>query len=132
MIPFIRDEVYRIGREAVVNAFRHSHADNIEVEVKYAAKHLSVSVSDDGRGIDPEVLQSGRDGHWGLSGMRERAETIGARLTVRSRAAAGTEVELLVPGHVAFKTQPKRRGLGWLRRRTEETKPSASAVGREQ
>jgi signal transduction histidine kinase len=126
MHPIIRDEVYRIGREAVVNAFRHSDAQNIEVGVEYAGKHLCVTVSDDGRGIDPHVLQSGRDGHWGLSGMRERAEMIGARFTVRSRAASGTEVELLVPGHVAFKSQSPRRGLGWLRRREENEPPSKS------
>lgn len=118
--PLIRDEVYRIGREALVNAFRHSRARSIEVAVEYVSKHLRVVVSDDGCGIDSQVLRSGRDGHWGLSGMRERAEMIGARLVVRSRAAAGTEVELLVPGHVAFKTESSRRSLGWLRRKVEE------------
>src|SRR5947208_11418424 len=51
-------------------------------------------VRDNGRGIDPQVLQQGREGHWGLSGLRERAEKMGARLHVRSRAALGTEVEL--------------------------------------
>lgn len=132
MHPVIRDEVYRIGREAVVNAFRHSDAENIEVGVEYAGRHLCVTVSDDGRGIDPHVLESGRDGHWGLSGMRERAEMIGARLTVRSRAAAGTEVELLVPGHVAFQTQPQRRGLGWLRRGPGEGGPPKSQSRREE
>lgn len=132
MHPLIRDEVYRIGREAVVNAFRHSDAQNIEVGVEYAGKHLCVTVSDDGLGIDPHVLQSGRDGHWGLSGMRERAETIGARLTVRSRAAAGTEVELLVPGHVAFKTQSPRRGLGWLKRRAHENEAPKALIGKDQ
>ncbi|HEX6623696.1 MAG TPA: ATP-binding protein, partial [Pyrinomonadaceae bacterium] len=110
----IRDEVYRIGREALVNAFRHAEAGGVEVEVEYAPKHLRVLVRDDGRGIDAEVLRSGRDGHWGLSGMRERAERIGARLKVRSRAASGTEVELNVPGHVAYRVQPAARTHGWL------------------
>jgi Histidine kinase/Histidine kinase-, DNA gyrase B-, and HSP90-like ATPase len=114
--PIIRDEVYRIGREALVNAFRHSQAKSIEVEVEYSAKHLRILVSDDGRGIDSQVLRSGRDGHWGLSGMRERADRIGARLKVRSRAAAGAEVELSVPGNVAFKIQPSRRLSGWFAR----------------
>ena len=112
--PVIRDEVYRIGREALVNAFRHAEAAGVEVEVEYASKHLRVLVRDDGRGIDSEVLRSGRDGHWGLSGMRERAERIGARLKVRSRAASGTEVELNVPGHVAYQAQPAARTHGWL------------------
>jgi DNA-binding NarL/FixJ family response regulator len=53
-------------------------------------------VRDDGCGIDPAVLQAGRDGHWGLSGMRERAERIGAHLQVMSHASAGTEIELSV------------------------------------
>jgi signal transduction histidine kinase len=109
--PIIRDEVYRIGREALVNAFRHSRARNIEVQVKYKASQLRVVLRDDGGGIPPEVLRSGREEHWGLSGMRERAEKIGARLRVRSCAAAGTEVELSVPGHVAFQGQLSRSPL---------------------
>jgi ligand-binding sensor domain-containing protein/signal transduction histidine kinase len=111
--PIIRDEVYRIGREALVNAFRHSRAKNIEIAVEYAPKHLRILVRDDGCGIDPQVLQSGRDGHWGLPGMRERAEGIGARLKVWSRAAAGTEVELLVPAHIAFQNNSKGGRRNW-------------------
>ena len=103
--PALRDEVYRIGREALINAFRHAHAKKIEMELAYAPKRLTVSVRDNGRGIDPAVLQTGRDGHWGLSGMRERAERIGARLQVMSSAAAGTEVQLTVPAHIAFKDE---------------------------
>lgn len=100
--PLIRDEVYSIGREALVNSFRHSRASITEVELEYASNQLRVLVRDNGCGIDPQVLRSGRDGHWGLSGMRERAERIGARLKVWSRAGAGTEIELSVPGHIAF------------------------------
>jgi signal transduction histidine kinase len=107
--PIIRDEAYRIGREALANAFRHSRAGKIEIELEYSAKQLRVLVRDDGAGIDPEVLQSGRDGHWGLAGMRERAENIGARLKVWSRANAGTEVELLIPGEVAFVSKPLKQ-----------------------
>jgi ligand-binding sensor domain-containing protein/signal transduction histidine kinase len=114
--PVIRDEVYRIGHEALVNAFRHSAARRIEVEVAYLANRLRLLVRDDGRGIDPQVLRSGLDGHWGLSGMRERAERIGARLKVRSRAASGTEVDLSVPGHVAFENSSALRPLRWLAR----------------
>ena len=100
--PLIRDDVHRIGREAAMNAYRHAEAAHIEVELEYTSRHLRLLVRDDGRGIDEEVLRSGRDGHWGLSGMRERAERIGARLEVWSRAGAGSEVALLVPNHVAF------------------------------
>jgi signal transduction histidine kinase len=100
--PIIRDEAYRIGREALVNAFHHSHADKIELELEYSTRNLRIVVRDDGGGIDQQVLQSGKDGHWGLAGMRERAESIGARLRVWSRENAGTEVELVIPGHIAF------------------------------
>lgn len=114
--PMIRDEVYRIGREALVNAFRHSQAKRIEVELEYAAKHLRILVRDDGCGIDSKVLRSGRDRHWGLSGMRERAERIGGRLNVWSRTTAGTEVELSVPNHIAFQIEPSGRGAKWFAR----------------
>lgn len=106
--PIIRDEAYRIGREALANAFRHSRANKIEIELDYSSKHLRVLVRDDGVGIDHEVLHSGRDGHWGLAGMRERAESIGARLKVWSRANTGTEVELLIPSQVAFASTEKK------------------------
>ncbi|HEV2729491.1 MAG TPA: two-component regulator propeller domain-containing protein [Terriglobales bacterium] len=102
----IRDDVYRIGREAVVNAFRHSGASNIDLHLEYAANQLRILVRDDGCGVDPRVLKLGRDGHWGLRGMRERAERIGARLRVWSRAGGGTEVELRVPSNVAFESHP--------------------------
>src|ERR1044071_5800522 len=72
--PSIRDEVYRIGREAVVNAFRHSGASRIEVALEYGSRGLRVLVRDNGRGINSQVLRSGSDGHWGLLGMRERAD----------------------------------------------------------
>jgi signal transduction histidine kinase len=108
--PMIRDDVYRVGREALVNAIRHSGAKKIEVTVECASHQLRVLVRDDGCGIDPEVLRGGRDGHWGLSGMRERAERVGGHLRVWSRPGAGTEVELAVPGHLAFLSST-RRGL---------------------
>jgi signal transduction histidine kinase/ligand-binding sensor domain-containing protein len=102
--PLIRDEVYRIAREALANAIRHAHARLIEVTLAYRADRLVVIVRDDGVGIDDQdVVTSGREGHWGLAGMRERAAGIGARLTVLSRAGAGTEIELSIPRAVAFR-----------------------------
>lgn len=112
--PAVRNDVYSISREALVNAFRHSQASNVEVELEYAATQLRVLVRDNGCGIDPEVLSSGRDGHWGLSGMRERAERIGARLKVSSSAGGGTEVDLRVPGHLAFESHRSSRASSWL------------------
>jgi signal transduction histidine kinase len=116
--PSLGDEVYRIGREALLNAFRHSKANHIELELNYSPKELRLFVRDDGEGIDPDFLTSGRDGHWGLSGMRERADRIGAKVHVLSRVSAGTEVELTVPGHLAFKGRAsrKRRWFGSLKR----------------
>jgi signal transduction histidine kinase len=100
--PIIRDETYRIGREALINAFRHAQAKNIEVALEYAEHYFRLLVRDDGKGIQPDVLQSGGKHHWGLSGMRERAERLGARLRVWSRPAAGTEIELYIPRHIAY------------------------------
>ena len=122
--PSIRDDVYRIGREAIVNAFLHAQAKTIEVEVEYASRYLRILVRDDGRGINPQVLQAGREGHWGLAGMRERSESIGARLRLRSRIDAGTEVELTVPAGIAFAGHsPRQRShwLAWLSREKFET-----------
>jgi signal transduction histidine kinase len=103
--PVIREEIYCIGREALVNAFRHSGANKVEVELEYAPRRFRLVVRDNGCGIDPEVLRSGRDGHWGLAGIRERAERVGAKLRVRSRVAAGTEIELSVPNSIAFESR---------------------------
>lgn len=106
--PIIRDEIYRIGREALLKAVRESRAKSIEVEVKYKARYLRVVLRDDGGENSAPVLRSGHEDRAALSETRERAERIGARLKVRRRAAAGTEIELTVPGDVAFQSQPSR------------------------
>lgn len=95
--PAIEKEIYLIVREALVNALRHSAATNIETDVEYLPSALRVVVRDDGLGMDQEVLRAGRASHWGLLGMRERAASIEARLQIRSRRGAGTEVEIFVP-----------------------------------
>jgi signal transduction histidine kinase len=97
-----RDEVIAIGREALLNALRHAAATAIDLRLSYAADRFGLLVHDDGRGIEPAVLSAGRDGHFGLAGMRERAQRIGARLDIRSTHDAGTEVELSVPAGAAF------------------------------
>jgi signal transduction histidine kinase len=98
----LRDEIYCIGREAIVNAYRHSRAKHIETEIEYRSAELRIAIRDNGCGINARELRWGRSGHWGLQGMRERAERIGARLCVLSKVALGTEVELCVPGRIAF------------------------------
>jgi signal transduction histidine kinase len=96
----LRDELYRIGREAIANAYHHSRADQIEAEIEFRPTGLRIAVRDNGCGIDPRMLNG--KGHWGLQEMSERAERIGARLRILSKVALGTEVELCVPGRVAF------------------------------
>jgi signal transduction histidine kinase len=107
--PILRDEVYRITAEALRNAFRHAQAGQIEVDIAYGEKEFTLRVRDDGTGIDREVLSGdGREGHFGLHGMRERAELIGGRLVVWSEVASGTEVELTIPASKAYTKSPRR------------------------
>lgn len=104
--PTVLEESYSIGREALINALRHSEGANIEVNILYHATHFQLRVRDDGRGIDPDVLEKkGRDGHWGLQGMRERAGRIGGqmKLRCRRRRGSGTEVELTIPAKIAYR-----------------------------
>jgi len=124
--PIIRDEVHRIGREAITNAFRHSRASSIEVELDYSFHALRLVVRDNGCGIDSHILHSGKDGHFGLAGMRERAERVGAKLKVFTGATAGTEVDLSVPGHIAFESQPAGGVTRWLSKLYARTNPPES------
>jgi signal transduction histidine kinase/ligand-binding sensor domain-containing protein len=101
--PILQDEVYRISREVIRNAFAHAAANHIEVEIRYDPDELRLRVRDDGKGIDPKVLEAGGpSGHFGIPGMRERAQRIGARLDFWSEMGAGAEVELTVPASMAY------------------------------
>ena len=106
--PLLQDEVYRIARELLRNAFRHAQAGRIEAEIRYESRQFRVHVRDDGKGIDPEILKAGgRAGHCGLPGMRERANRFGGKLEFWSEAGAGTEAVLTVPARGGL------RGLQW-------------------
>jgi signal transduction histidine kinase len=106
--PIVRDEVYRIAREAVRNAFRHARAGLVEVEIVFAEGTFKVRVRDDGVGLDPAVLEHGyRKGHWGLPGMRERAVEFGGELEVWSQRNAGTEIELKIDARIAYARRPR-------------------------
>jgi signal transduction histidine kinase/ligand-binding sensor domain-containing protein len=116
--PLVRDETFRIAGEALRNAFRHAEAKRIEVEVRYEVRQLRVLVRDDGKGMAPEVLRAGEKmGHFGLTGMRERAALVGGKLTVRSghEMGAGTEVEFCASGSRAYSRASPARS--WLRPR---------------
>jgi signal transduction histidine kinase/ligand-binding sensor domain-containing protein len=103
--PMLQDEVYRIAREVIRNAFAHAAANHIEVEIRYDQDQLRLRVRDDGKGIDPKILQAGgQPGHFGIPGMRERAQRIGAHLDFWSESGAGAEVELTIPASLAYQT----------------------------
>lgn len=123
--PVIRDEVLSIGREALLNVFRHAGADFVEIELRYSPGEFQLIVRDNGKGMDHHILLKGRDGHWGLSGMRSHAEAIGAKLKVLSSPGAGTEVYLRIPGTLAYEDHRGPRIMAWVRAipffRTKET-----------
>jgi signal transduction histidine kinase/ligand-binding sensor domain-containing protein len=102
MHPIVRDEIYRIGYEAIRNACAHSGATRLEVELIYT-HDLFLRVKDNGTGIDAAIREKGKEGHFGLQGMRERAARIGSKLVVGNPPEGGTEVTLSVPGHMIFR-----------------------------
>jgi len=122
--PILRDEVYRIALEAMRNAFQHAEAKAIEAEIVYG-ESLRVRIRDDGKGIDPAIMEEGRrSGHYGLPGMRERAERVGGKLDVWTGAGAGTEIQLSIPGNIAF----GKPGAGSLFQRFRRKSKSAAAA----
>jgi signal transduction histidine kinase len=115
LTAIVRDEAYRIAREAVSNAYQHARAGHIETEVTFGDADLTIRVRDDGIGLDPQILARGqRSGHWGLPGMRERSESFGGHLHVWSEGNAGTEVELQIPADIAY-SEPRRSSFTRLR-----------------
>jgi signal transduction histidine kinase len=116
--PLVLEECYRIGREAIINALSHSEGQHVEAEIAYDSRQFRLRVRDDGRGIEPKILAAGgRSGHWGLQGMRERAEKIGGQLRFWSRPETGTEVELTVPGATAYQGSSHRSKKFWFSRK---------------
>ncbi len=101
--PIVRDEFFKIAAEALRNAFRHSEAQQIEVEIRYDSEQFRLRIRDDGKGFDERILVGKpTGGHYGLQGMRERARLIGGKLTVWSKVSTGTEVELCIPASKAY------------------------------
>jgi signal transduction histidine kinase len=127
--PIVRDEIYRIAGEALRNAFRHAEANQIEVELHYDERQLRLRIRDDGKGIDPKFLTSqGREGHFGMHGMRERAMLISGKLTVWTAPGSGTEIELSVPAVHAYAAS----SAPWRSWFTEKFSASPRRSGNEQ
>jgi ligand-binding sensor domain-containing protein/signal transduction histidine kinase len=91
----VETNLLRIGQEAINNAVKHAHANRIDVALNFDTRSVRLSVRDDGRGFDPNGQIA--DGHFGLIGMRERAEQIGGVLTIDSANERGTEIAIDVP-----------------------------------
>jgi signal transduction histidine kinase/ligand-binding sensor domain-containing protein len=107
--PIVRDEIYRLATEALRNSFRHADAKNVEVEIRYDKKYFRLRVRDDGKGIPSDVLsRDGREGHYGLPGMRERAKLVGGKLTIWTELDSGTEIELAIPGAKVYVKSTRR------------------------
>jgi signal transduction histidine kinase len=118
--PLIQDEAYRIARELLRNAFQHANASEIEAEIRYESRAFRLRVRDDGKGIDANFLEAGgRTGHWGLTGMRERAKRIGGQLEIWSNTGAGTEVELMIPAAVAYARATNGQRWWWRGRKAK-------------
>lgn len=114
--PLICAEVYCIAREALANAFRHASASQVEAELIYDRTQFNLRIRDNGTGIDEQTVSGGRLGHWGLQGMRERANLSGGKLSIWSRPSAGTEVELLIPGKLAYAESGRSDKVPWWKR----------------
>lgn len=104
--PIVATELYHITAEALRNAFQHAQARRIEVEICYDLGEFRLRVRDNGKGIEPHVLHSRRTGHYGITGMRERARLAGGTLVFWSELNAGTEVELTILAPHAYANLP--------------------------
>jgi signal transduction histidine kinase len=110
--PNVHIEIFRIAREALRNAFSHSQARRIETEVAYSSNLFRLRIRDDGKGMGPDVTNRGeRIGHWGLEGMRERAERLGGELELWSEPGAGTELELRIPASIVYQSSATRNNF---------------------
>ena len=105
------NDVMQVGRQAIINALQHAHARKIHVLLSYGERLLQIRVQDNGCGINEETLNLRRPGHYGIAGMKERAERLGGRVSIRSRVGEGTEVNLTVPAHLLYQDDVCR--CGW-------------------
>ncbi len=114
--PLVAEEIAKIVKEGLLNIAHHAQASEVEIAVDYASRHLAVRVRDDGVGIPEDVLEQGRKaGHFGMVGMRERAERIGGTLNIISVRGDGVELTLLLPGKLAYGERHERKVTWWKR-----------------
>jgi signal transduction histidine kinase len=109
----LRDDVYRIAREALRNAFRHSRSTAIESEIRYGQAGFSLRIRDNGIGLGLKQVSRVRRAHAGLPGMRHHAEAAGGTLAVWSEYGAGTEIDLNIPADLAYE-QRKPASRPWI------------------
>lgn len=108
-----REEIYGVGREALLNAYRHADASRIDVALEYDAEEFRLSVRDDGKGFDATMATAFESSaHFGLRGMRERARRVNGRLVVETANGEGAAVKLIVPARHAYVSASGR----WFRR----------------
>jgi signal transduction histidine kinase len=115
LIPLVRDDVLQIAREAFRNAVMHAKARVVQVEVTWGAECFTLRVRDDGIGLDTKLNAQGRDGHWGLQGMRERARQLAGNLQIGGAGESGTVVELCIPALRAYAKPTRADRDRWLR-----------------
>jgi len=99
----VADEIFCVAREALTNAFRHSHAPHVTVDLLYGKRFFSIACKDDGCGFEPQ--EQDKSGHWGLKGMAERVQALGGRLRCRSAPQRGTEILVSIPSYRAYSNQ---------------------------
>jgi signal transduction histidine kinase/ligand-binding sensor domain-containing protein len=139
------NDFLQIGRQAIMNAFQHSHAKKIHVLLSYGQQDLQIRVKDNGCGMTEEKLNLRRSGHYGIAGMQERAERLGGTLSIRSLIGKGTEVSLSAPGSIVYQDDVPRSGsrladgwhslirkLGLQRMKANSAPPGTSADSRPQ
>jgi len=114
--PFILSEISAILGEAFFNILRHASADKIEISARFTRKGLKLRVRDDGAGIPVDVMRGKLKGHFGLVGMRERAERVGGHLSIESQPGSGTDIILILPARAAFHRLGKKAFPGWRKR----------------
>jgi len=113
LLPAVASEAFHIAQEAMLNALQHGQLTALQVDLACDRAGLTLTVADDGGGIDGALLAAGgRAGHWGLTGMRERARTVGGKVSIDSRPGLGTVVTLHVPRRAAY-AAARRRWLAW-------------------